>query len=391
MYPKKFGSIEEYCLFLTRELSSRGHSSLLAFPHPPFAALRDRLVEAGAEIVQLRIPHGPKETFQLWREIRKLDVDIVHGTFLPMFSILPIVFKLAGVPRVIFSDQISRSAAPRGRLQRNLSVLRTRLLSRWIDLIIADAAYVHDSVVNELGFPASKVMTLYNGVNPARFTPNQETSRSRKELGISETAGVVASVGQAIPEKALDIYLRAAKAVLQRNPDTVFLVVGDGPALPELRELATSLGISNSVIFTGLLTEVQHIFSVSDVLALVPRWREAFAFSMLETMASGKPLVASSIGAIPEAVIETGLLVPPEDPEATAGALLELLNDRAKARRLGSAARRRCEELYDVRDMVRKTVDVYSGVATPSSDRLAADARGSEEAPDEPASAHRAI
>ena len=116
------------------------------------------------------------------------------------------------------------------------------------------------------------------------------------------------------------------------------------------------------MIFTGLVEETQDLFAVSDVVAFLPRWREAFAFSMLETMGSGKPLVASSVGAVPEAVIhgETGLLVPPDDPDATAKAMLELLADPAKARRLGSAARRRCEERYDLRDLVRRTVDIYS-------------------------------
>lgn len=362
LYTKKFGSLEEYCLFLTEELTARGHSSVLAFPEPPFTALRERLAEAGGEIVELKVPRGPREAIGLGKKIRDLDIDIVHGTFLPMFSTLPIVLKLAGVPRVIFSDQTSRSGVPPGGFHRRLSSLKTRIVSHWIDLIIADARYVRDSLVSESGFPPSKITVLYNGVNPSRFDPKRDGRQLRAQLGVSEDAGVVASVSQAIPEKGLDIYLRAAQEVLRHKPDTVFLVVGDGPVLSKLRELAASLGISDNVIFTGLLQETQEVFAASDVMILLPRWREAFAFSMLETMASGKPLVASSVGAIPEAVVhgETGLLVPAEDPRATAAALMELLNDSDKARRMGAAARRRCEERYDLRDMVRATVDLYS-------------------------------
>lgn len=362
LYAKKFGTLEEYCLFLTEELSSRGHTSILAFPREPAAIVRDRLIEAGAELIELHVPRGLTESARLWRRIRKLDLDIVHGTFLPMFSTLPIVLKLAGVPRVVFSDQISRMGPARGPVFRRLSAIRTRLVSRWVDLIIADAEYVRDCVVEESGFPASKVMILYNGVNLARFAPDREANRLRAEFGVSDSAKIVSSIGQARFEKGLDVYLRAAKQVLEHHPDTVFLLVGDGPALAELRQLATSLGISDNVIFTGLVEETQDLFAVSDVVAFLPRWREAFAFSMLETMGSGKPLVASSVGAVPEAVIhgETGLLVPPDDPDATAKAMLELLADPAKARRLGSAARRRCEERYDLRDLVRRTVDIYS-------------------------------
>jgi glycosyltransferase involved in cell wall biosynthesis len=372
LYSNKFGSLEEYCVFLTEELVSRGHSSILAFPRPPFRAFRDRLTEAGAEIVELQIPRGPFGAARLSRRIRELGVDVVHGTFLPIFSLLPAILKFAGVSQTVFSDQNSRPELPTSRRRLSLSALKTRVVSRWIDLIIADAEYVRDSVVNDSGFPVEKVMVLYNGVNPSRFTPAREAPSLRADLGIGEDVEVVASVTHVTHEKGLDIYLQAAGDVLEHLPDAVFLIVGDGPLVTELTELAQSLGISDNVIFTGLMDETQDVFAISDVIVLLSRWREAFAFSMLETMASGKPLVASRIGAIPEGVIdgETGLLVPPCDPEATAEALLALLQDRDRAQRLGSAARRRCEEHFDVRDMVKKTVDAYEkgGIARSASD-----------------------
>ncbi|MGH9319230.1 MAG: glycosyltransferase family 4 protein [Vicinamibacteria bacterium] len=364
MYSKKYGSLEEYCVFLTEELVSRGHTSLFAFPRAPEAPLRDRLDVVGAELLELQVPAGTRPSFDLWRRIRDLDVDVVHGTFLPFLSPLPVILKLAGVPRVIFSDQTSRSRHRPSRARHVGTAAKARLLAPAIDLVIADAEYVRESLITESSFPDARIHTLYNGVNPERFSPDRRAEAFKEELGIASNVGVVASVSQAIPEKGLDVYLRAAREVVRERPDTAFLVVGDGPALPELKELARSLGIEERVIFTGLLPETQDVFAISDVLVLLPRWREAFAFARLETMAAGRPLVASRIGAIPEAVVhgETGLLVPPEDHRATADALLKLLADPAKARRMGAAARHRCERLYDVRTMVKATVDLYEAL-----------------------------
>ncbi|MGH7263540.1 MAG: glycosyltransferase family 4 protein [Candidatus Rokuibacteriota bacterium] len=363
LHPVKLGSLEEYCITLTEGLISRGHTSLLGFPRLPPPWMAEKFLEAGAELVELRVERTMANGIRLRRSINQRGVDIVHCTFMPIFSVLTLFMWLSGCRRVIFSDQVSRVEAPRTRLRRALSVLKNRTMSPLVDLIIADAHYIRRTLLED-HVPAAKVRVLYNGVNVKRFRPDQGGEVIRRELGIPDGAPVVTTIAAAIREKGLDTFLRAAAEVLKRQPNAVFLVVGTGPLVGDLKALSCSLGIADHVRFTGLRNDTHEILAATDIGILLSRWQEAFSFAMLEVMASGTPLVASRIGAIPEAVDdgETGILVTPDDHHEVAARISELLEDPARMRAMGHAARAKCVRHYDARKMVEATIDLYEAM-----------------------------
>ena len=359
--PRKLGTIEEYCYFLSRELAARGHSSLLAFSKAPPDWLKEYFHSAGAAITIIDRTVMVSTGIRLIKTVADNRVDIIHCTFLPVISGLNVFMRLSSTDKVIVSDQASRVCGTRSPIGRPIRYLRSKLLSPLIDLIIADAEYLRKSLIEDFYVSPDKIVTLYNGVNLDRFTPAQDGTAIREEFKIDPDAPVITAIAWLIFEKGLDVYLKAAPKVLEVFPRAVFLVVGDGPLLDDLKELARTLNIADHVVFTGLRNDTHKILAAADIAVLLSRWEEAFSFSMLEAMASGRPLVATTKGAIPEAVEhgKTGLLVPPEDPNAVADALIKLLDDKAALKEIGNAARRKCQDHYDIRKMVKNTVDLY--------------------------------
>jgi glycosyltransferase involved in cell wall biosynthesis len=156
--------------------------------------------------------------------------------------------------------------------------------------------------------------------------------------------------------------------VLAAEPEARLLIVGEGSQQVRLHDSAAQLGLlgpSPRVLFTGRRDDVAAILAVLDV-AVLPSYREAQGISLLEAMALARPIVASAVGGIPEFVTDgqTGLLVPPRDPAALAGALLRVLADRGLAARLGRNARELVREHYCLDHMVRRIEELYEeGIA----------------------------
>jgi glycosyltransferase involved in cell wall biosynthesis len=163
---------------------------------------------------------------------------------------------------------------------------------------------------------------------------------------------VVATVAHLIPQKGVDHLLRALAQMRRRAR---LQVIGDGPEASRLSALAAELGIGDRVQLLGLRDDVAEVLQAADVFVHPAIWGEAFGLTIAEAMATGLPVVASRVGGIPELVThgETGLLVPPGDAGALAGALDRLAADGEERARLGANARQRVLERFDLRTSVR--------------------------------------
>jgi glycosyltransferase involved in cell wall biosynthesis len=191
-------------------------------------------------------------------------------------------------------------------------------------------------LVDQEGCPPKRTHVIYNGVNLERWAAAKADPDLGRAFGIDPGAPVAGIVACLRPEKNHPLFIRAAAKALQRVPEAHFLIVGDGPGREELVRLVTELGMTGRVHFTGNRDDVPDMIALMDVLALTSVC-EAFPMAILEAMASAKPVVATRVGAIPEAVIDgqNGYLVPPGDVEALADRLAQVLADRALATRLG--------------------------------------------------------
>jgi glycosyltransferase involved in cell wall biosynthesis len=272
--------------------------------------------------------------------------------------------RLAGVPVLAARRDLGHHlSAPQRLVLRGALALATRVL--------ANAATVAAQAARDDGVPASRLVVVPNGVDldgfDARAVRVEEPVPA--ELGVAPT---VLMVGRMIHHvKGHDVFLRAAALVHREQPEVRFLIAGDGERERELRALARALGIVDRVRFLGRRADVPALLARADLICH-PARAEGLPNAVLEAMAAGRPLVATTAGGTPELVRDgvDGLLVPPDDAPALAGALLALLADPSRAR-FGHSARRRVEEELTLEHLAARTQRVYqemvgAGARTPS-------------------------
>ncbi len=249
-----------------------------------------------------------------------------------------------------------------------------RLLTPITDAFIAVAAAHGRFLAEQLNFPAAKVHVIPNGINVERFRQGGDRPAIRAALGLTPTTPTVGIVAALRPEKNHELLLRAAQTVVQRIPEAVFLIVGDGSERPHLEALAEQLGVARAVRFLGTRSDIPQLLSALDVFVLTSRI-EANPVSILEAMAAGRPVVAPNVGSISESVIDgvTGYLTEPNLIEPVADRLIELLENPALARSLGAAGQRAVEKTGSLDSMVAGYERLISEIYTLKSDRQQAE------------------
>jgi glycosyltransferase involved in cell wall biosynthesis len=218
------------------------------------------------------------------------------------------------------------------------------------------------------GVAPGRITVLHNGVRELGTDP-AAVALLRRSLGIAPSERVVLAVGRLSHEKGQAHLIRAAARWLA---GARLVIVGDGHDRAMLEELAASLGLGSRVIFAGLSHNVAPYYALADVFVL-PSLSEGSPNALLEAMASGLPIVATSVGGVPEIVFDevTALLGAARDPQFLARAVDRLLGDDALARRLGRAAREVALKRYTPEGRAAVLGGLYAALATDRSHGLA--------------------
>lgn len=298
--------------------------------------------------------------FKLRRLVKELDIGLIHTQLFSADLIGGITGKLAGVPVVgtlansLYEDEwlIDNPHVNRAKLQFSLSM--RKFVARLCDShLIAVSNSVKSSAVKQLGVPDSKVSVVYRSVSPNWFEPvdEQVVLEKKRELGIEGRYPVIASTGRLIPQKGQRYLVEAMPAIVERFPDAVLLVVGEGFMRASLEPLVDRLGLQNNVRLLGRRRDVRALLHLSDVFAF-PSLHEGCPNALLEAMAAGVPVVASNIAPNYEVSSEGELvrLAPPCNPGALADALIETVSQQEHARQVSLKAS----------DMVRRNFTLAS-------------------------------
>ncbi len=276
---------------------------------------------------------------------RRIDAVVTVGAGDKMFWGRLAAWR-AGAPIVMSALHSTGWPDGIGRLNRWL----TPITDAFIGVASSHGQYLTD--IERL--PRDKVHVIPNGVDVDRFCPDRNTDYLRRELKIPPSAPVVGIVAALRPEKNHELFLQAAKLTRARMPDARFIIVGDGPMRPQLEQLSQSLGIADAVHFVGTRADIPELLSLCDVFSLTSH-NEANPVSILEALATGKPVVATNVGSVCESVRsgETGFLAPAGDAEAISDRQCLLLTDRALAARMGANGRALVVEHWSLDHMVR--------------------------------------
>jgi len=275
---------------------------------------------------------------------RKIDAVVTVGAGDKMFW-GRIAARRLGMPVIISALHSTGWPDGVGRLNRMLTPIT--------DAFIAVAASHGQYLSEHEGFPAERIAVIPNGVDTVKFAPISNVASLRRELGIDELAPVVGIVAALRPEKNHELFLEMARRIVRQLPTARFLIVGDGLRRTALEQRTAEIGLESNVLFIGSRDDVPRLLAAMDVFALTSHM-EANPISILEAMSVGRPVVATDVGSIHDAVIEgeTGHLVPAGDVAHLTERVLSLLIDRPRRLAMGAAARRSVVEHWSIESMV---------------------------------------
>jgi glycosyltransferase involved in cell wall biosynthesis len=206
--------------------------------------------------------------------------------------------------------------------------------------------------------PPRRVRVVYNGIEPIGAGPPDARVAALKARG-----PVIGALTLLHQRKGLQTLIDATPKVLARHPSAQVAIVGDGPELEALRAQARGRGVAHAVSFVGLSTDPPASLRAMDLFAH-PSLAESFPYVLLEAMSARRPIVASAVGGVPEAVSdgEDGVLVAPGDASALADAICALLEEPARAASIGHRAQRTAHERFTLAHMIDGLCEVYDEV-----------------------------
>lgn len=317
-------------------------------------AVADELLVAGVHVEILGM--GPRCTLpfllKLRKKIKDSRIDILHAHGYTAATIGRTAGFLAGVPAMM----AHMHSTYWGYTKKQLII--EKVISLATDKIICCSNAVADFVLGREKICPRKVTVVYNGVEDM-CQPVERVMRT--ELGLSLDDFVIGVAASLVAHKGHSCFLEAMREVVKDNPTVKAVLAGDGPLRKELEDSVKKLGLTRNVIFCGIMGEMRPFFSSMDLVVLPSIEREGLPNTILEAMSAGKAVIASRLGGIPEALIdgETGLLVPPGDHAALAAAVLSLIHNRERLKKMGRDGRALYEKKFTRAEMINNISRIY--------------------------------
>ncbi len=328
-------------LHLAKALEAKGHRITIG----TFTGrqLGDEMRGHGLSVVEfpVRLKLDPLAAIQLSRYCHREQVDVVQAHLSTACVLAGLAGKMGGLRTLSTVHGMSRKAS---------YGLTTRMIA------VSEAVRQH---LIRQGVSAPQVSTVHNGLPPVEVP---DRAQVRAELGLSESDFVVVSVSRLVELKGLQYGIEAMAKLRDELPGLRYLIVGDGPYKSNLEQLVKSLGLEQTVLFTGYSTDIHRPLAAAD-LFLFPTLKEAMGLVLLEAMQNRLPCVASDVGGIPEVITpETGILVPAKDSDGFAQAIRRVAADAALRRSMGDEGYRRWEQEFTAEHMADESLALYENL-----------------------------
>ncbi len=338
------GGIRAHVAALAAEQSRRGLAVGIASPEPiPGGATHHRVAIATR-------PH-PSD-LAAWREVARIacGCDLVHGHGLRGAWIAGPAARRACIPFLFTAHNLAPIPSPIVRC------LFGRALRGSAGCIAVSGAVA--ATLRPYGIAGARVIP--NGIDADALRSGSDADRARAEYSLPSDRPLVVGIGRLATEKGFATLIAAARRIADESGALV-VIAGDGPLREELERAAART--SRAAVMVGRTDRPGDLLAAAEVVA-VPSLQEGLGLVPIEAMALGKPVVASSVGGLPEVVENsaTGLLVPPGDADRLADAAIGLLRDPDARRRMGEAGRQRAAERFTLERMVEQTLALYGEV-----------------------------
>lgn len=364
-FPPCIGGMEFYVQRLSEEFAARGHEVIVFTSSKSGFSYYEKV--NGVKICRLKtltkVYNVPIVPSLFWKLLREKKPDIIHAHQYPVFF-SDVSAAMSRLRRMVLLLHVHVISEPRSVFSSFISEMYYRTVGRLTFKTahgVVTPSFAYKSMLAEMGVEPEKIRVIPYGIDLSRFDFKNDGEAFRKRYNC-DGSSVILSVGRLNYQKGFQYLLKAMPIVLQKIPDAKLVVVGDGEQFTYLNELSQSLGLSNSVIFTGALPPmgIPDAYAAADVFVL-PSIFESFGIALIEAQAAGKPVVGTRVGGAPEALQEdeTGFLVDPGDSEQLGEAIIRVLSDEELAREMGENGKKFVEARFDIRNIVDDVTAVY--------------------------------
>lgn len=357
--PNKFGSFEKYSLGFGVYLRDKGHEHIACYRGNACSALQDEMDRVGGTIYDQYFDNlGVINSIVLLRFIRKHKIDVVHFHFYPIYSFFSFISKF--IPcKVFFSYRISGEFSSNTIWVTMLKKIRSKLSGLGINGVFCVSDFARRKFINNFHADPKKALVVHNGLNWNYF-PDIERSADSAEIKQFR----IICVAALIKDKGITDLLEAVLKIKDKVPGMYLNIVGSGADRVEFETFVHASGLESFVSFLGSRDDVPALLGESDVAVIPSRWGEAFGFTVIEAMAAKLPVIATTVGGIPEIIDheKTGLLVQKAEPDEIADALLRLYRDESFRSSLGYHASMRVKDYFNVNRVYDQQLGYYTNL-----------------------------
>lgn len=353
---------DEQAIRVLAELEGfRTRGCAVALVAQPTSEIFKRAVEREipVEAVAMDRPNVPQAIWQIMRIIRKRQVDIVNTHASRDHLIGAVAARLSGRRPIVVKTKYHSALLEKGFM--------SRLLYQWLsDCVITMGEASRRQLIAKHHFLPERIVSIPTGVDLNLFDPNRyDPERTRSELGYS-SGPLIGIIGAFMTWKGHEDFVAMAGEVLKTIPDARFYIVGTGVPkdVQHVRKAISHYGLQAEVFLLGYREDIPQILSAIDLLVHCSNPNEGIPQAVLQALAMEKPVVATKVEAIPEAVFDgiNGYLVPPRDIRALSNRVGNLLQDDLKRKAFGQAGRRLVNERYSMEGMLDRIEKLYDGL-----------------------------
>jgi glycosyltransferase involved in cell wall biosynthesis len=330
-------------------MREKGHRMLLACQ--PEAKLGIRAREAGFLVTEIKM-RGALDIpaiLAFRRLISRESIQIVntHSSKDTLVAGLAVRSMIFGRPRLVRTRHLA------------LPITSTFTYSGLPDHVVTVSAFVGEYLVSA-GVPREKITAVPTGIDLTRYQCTPEGGTLKTELGLHADSVLIGTVAILRKKKGHAELLEAVPTILVQHPEARFVFAGDGAQTENLKKRIAEMGLQDKVFMLGLRRDVINVLQSLDIFVL-PTHQEALGTAFIEASAMGLPCIGTNVDGVPEVVAdgETGWLVPAQNSEAIAAAILHLLDNPALCAQMGEAASARVRQVFSRQAMAAGMVQVY--------------------------------